>query len=54
MLIAHGLTVMVSAGADGKALPVKQWTAVTDQDQALERRALELVTTPSAVIGTLR
>ncbi|VXC02673.1 Acyl-CoA hydrolase [Citricoccus sp. K5] len=43
MLIAHGLTVMVSAGADGKALPVKQWTAVSEQDQVLERRALELV-----------
>ncbi len=42
-LIAHGLTVMVSTGADGRAVPVKQWRAVTEQDQALERRALELV-----------
>jgi acyl-CoA hydrolase len=42
-LIAHGLTVMVSTGADGKAVPVKQWRAVTEQDQSLERRALELV-----------
>lgn len=42
-LIAHGLTVMVSTGADGRAVPVKQWRAVTEQDQSLERRALELV-----------
>ena len=42
-LIAHGLTVMVSTGTNGKAVPVKQWRAVTEQDQSLERRALELV-----------
>ncbi|MFC7401674.1 acyl-CoA thioesterase [Citricoccus sp. GCM10030269] len=42
-LIAHGLTVMVSTGADGRAMPVRQWSAETEQDQALERRALELV-----------
>lgn len=43
MLIAHGLTVMVSTGPDGRAAPVPQWPARTEQDQDLERRALELV-----------
>lgn len=42
-LIAHGLTVMVSTGPDGKAVPVRQWQAVTEQDRELEHRALELV-----------
>lgn len=42
-LIAHGLTVMVSTGADGRAAPVRPWTALTELDQDLERRALELV-----------
>lgn len=43
MLIAHGLTVMVSTGADGRAVPVPQWSALTENDRDLERRALELV-----------
>lgn len=43
-LIAHGLTVMVSTGEDGRAVPIKQWKALTEEDRSLERRALELVT----------
>ena len=43
MLIAHGLTVMVSTGADGRAVPVPQWSPLTENDRDLERRALELV-----------
>ncbi|QCU79101.1 acyl-CoA hydrolase [Citricoccus sp. SGAir0253] len=42
-LIAHGLSVMVSTGPDGRAVPVRQWRAATEQDRVLERRALELV-----------
>jgi acyl-CoA hydrolase len=42
-LIAHGLTAMVSSGPDGRAVPVPQWTAVTDEDRALEQRSMNLV-----------
>ncbi len=42
-LIAHGLTVMVNTGPDGRAAPVRQWIPATELDRELERRALELV-----------
>lgn len=41
-LVAHGLTVMVATDEHGRAVPVHQWSPVTEQDRALERRALEL------------
>lgn len=41
-LIAHGLTVMVHTGPDGRAAPVPPWVPQTESDRALERRALEL------------
>lgn len=42
-LVAHGLSVMVATGPDGKALEVPAWTPVTDADRALEQRSMELV-----------
>ncbi|MGW4767444.1 acyl-CoA thioesterase [Nocardia sp. NPDC004278] len=42
-LAAHGLAVVVAVDGSGKALPVRQWVPVSDEDRALAAHARHLV-----------
>jgi acyl-CoA hydrolase len=42
-LTTHGLLVYVALDAGGKALPVRPWAPVSDEDEALDRHARHLV-----------
>ncbi|WP_373281359.1 acyl-CoA thioesterase [Nocardia transvalensis] len=42
-LAAHGLAVVVALDENGKARPVREWTAVSEEDRALDAHARHLI-----------
>jgi acyl-CoA hydrolase len=42
-LTTHGLLIYVALGSDGRAVPVRPWTPVNDEDKALDHHARHLI-----------
>lgn len=47
---AHGVSVMVTTGAVGRAQPVPQWEPATEEERALEQMSVELVELRNRVV----